>query len=217
MSTQYYLGKHIIPTGTDNAAQPKLKNNTNSLIDMSRTNHEFGLLEDILRYHELAARSDEMEKDIPPKRTRVVRAAPTRRRGKKLALRRPGWNSEPAEILLEKPRKRPAEEKPVTRRLRSHKEEPQQDKLCPIARWQPTSFELKVTKENSYQDMVTMVRNTDSIDFGMHLGLLPKNLEAEAKRFELELPADTWQLSQGLMSGDIHSFFRMLSGDVPLV
>lgn len=198
---------------------------------MSRSDHEIELLEDIMRYQALTERSDEMEKDIPPKRTRVKRVTKSPRakgKGKKPQLQKPAWAARGKQDLAAAPKmeqkdvKRPSE--PVARRLRRRKAEPE-EKPKPkqikikLPQLRATTFEQRVTTENSYPELVRLVKhNTDNLDFAMQLGLLPKNIDAERRRFEIEFAADKLQLCKSSLSEDIDLFFRLISTmNVPLI
>lgn len=214
--------------------------------------------EDIIRYQELLKHDKELENDIPPRKMksrRIVKreeeefgafdnAIPTNRRnrstGDKCKETRPNSNSNEKTITdlietvtrevfkINKPKYKFAK---VPFKKPSPLKYLHQD-LPPSINQEIKSFESKVLVENSYQDLIKMIKNDieneevdgkryNNIDFGMKLNLLEKNLSFEKDRFEiydneekskvekLLKPHDVYR-SRGLFSEDIDVFFKHL-------
>ncbi|GBL49662.1 hypothetical_protein [Candidozyma auris] len=197
---------------------------------------------DLLRYNELLKRSEELEKDMPSRRTVREKREPPQVK-KRVAK-------------VKKPSKAPTRKNP-TRKTRTQgekvsKKEPEESPRLKLPkpaymttpsvtaplkkemnrswlRMKAKSFEDIVVVNSTYSDLIRSVTNAGdgTIDFGMRHGLVPKNLEYEKKRFEFDSASvfDSILNRRPSFSDDIDRFFRQLSAnsfeqapnEVPLV
>lgn len=194
--------------------------------------------EDLLRYQEILGQSEELEKDIPPKsdlgRQKRPRVGRKRTRQRKLKndhtkLPRPCYGK-PIGSGKGKSDRQKSPRSRTSRNLRSSGAPGEQDiqanKLadstttpaCASAKLadKATSFQDKISLESLYDTMIEMVRDSSKdIDFGMLLRLLPKNIELEKRRFQVEnTEAEKllWNMQRAMFSDDIDMFFRQISG-----
>lgn len=199
--------------------------------------------EDLIRYQELLKRSDELELDIPPRND--VKLQKKGKIGKKRAKLRKVKKSQPEPpkhhhnySIFKKREETTAakvEDDATKRRLRSSAKEVEVPVVLTKPNYSipkftklPTTFHDKVSIDNLYESMIELIRNSSAeIDFGMLLGFLPKNLEYEKRRFQVENQEAErllWNMQRATFSNDIDTFFRQISGrpiegssDVPLV
>lgn len=79
------------------------------------------------------------------------------------------------------------------------------------------SFEQKVSADNTYESLIETIRKrADDVDFGLLCNFLPKNLDMEKQKFNVDFEVDRSQLyPKGLsFSDDIDNFFKQISGSL---
>lgn len=178
-------------------------------------------LADVARYKELVTRSSELEDDIPPKRgnrsekpRRSCRIKNTRKRARSTDTR----PQRPAYII------KSVEPKVTKKSLAANTAL----KKVPSIISKATSFEHRVIVENSYTDLILIIRGqaSNELDYAAMWNILPKNIDYEKKRFNIETSkGPLLQLlprRASVFSNDIDQFFRLLSdltaeNQVPLV
>lgn len=78
------------------------------------------------------------------------------------------------------------------------------------------TFKEKVVTQNLYSALIEKIRDaSDDIDYGMLWRLLPKNIEVEKNRFNVENEEGDkllWKMQTAAFSDDIDIFFRQISG-----
>lgn len=203
--------------------------------------------EDLIQYQELLKRSDELELDIPPRND--VKLQKKGKVGKKRAKLRKLKKSQPEPpkhhhnySIFKKREEKSAgkvavkvEDEAPKRKLRSSAKEVEVPVVLTKSNYSipkftksPTTFHDKVSIDNLYESMIELIRNSSAdIDFGMLLGFLPKNIEYEKRKFQVENQEAErllWNMQRATFSNDIDTFFRQISGrpiegssEVPLV
>lgn len=220
---------------------------------------------DILRYNELLKRSEELEKDIPPRREPKRPAKPAKPQVKEVKVKREpakvGEKTEPKGTRRQPPRKskiavkvEKEKEEIVRKPSMPQKKRPkpqarEEMKTCPkrikyylshkpvkkeapeekYLRLKVRSFEDHISVTLSYSDLIQAVKEDEgkTLDFGMLMNLLPKNIAFEKKRFEFGKSSEFDSVLDRRHSfhDDIDRFFRQIcdgdaftaSSDVPLV
>jgi len=202
------------------------------------------LHEDIQKYQQILTKSEELEKDIPPRSVFDCqkRARVTKRKLIKLKnapIPRPQFggpkviNTKVKKSVVEAVKSEKVHQKRSSIRTRSRSklaelvletslksqlEAKVQVKKAPI---KPLSakaitFENKVMAGNLYSELVEKIRDaSNDIDFGMLWKLLPKNIDLEKEKFNVEnKEADKllWKMLTAAFSDDIDLFFRKISG-----
>lgn len=220
---------------------------------------------DILRYNELLKRSEELEKDIPPRREPKRPAKPAKAQVKEVKVKK-----EPAKVKVKTEpkgtRRQPPRKSKVAVKMEEEEEEiarkpsiPQRKRPKPKAkeemrncpkrikyflshrpvkkeeheekhlRLKVRSFEDHISVTLSYSDLIQAVKEDEgkTLDFGMLMNLLPKNIAFEKKRFEFGSSSefDSVLDRRHSFNDDIDRFFRQISdggaftasSDVPLV
>lgn len=173
------------------------------------------LSSDILKYNEIVSRSKDLEKDIPPKRGNWAEKPRRSARIVKKSRRR----QSPRQKAKEKKKPhRPAKDKKKLHRpaysftrVSVKREEGSENALM---RAKAKSFEQQVITQNSYTDLIRIIRNQSDLDFSMMCKLLPKNLDYEKERFRCDNAGTeplVSMMNASVFSNDIDQFFRQLS------
>lgn len=197
------------------------------------------LQDDLSKYREIVRRSKELEKDIPPRLASVSRRKPTgKKRGSTKAKR--GVKQEEGDQVKEEEhasekidegirlegyidrirKVRPSMARPGTTRKKPMPV-PTKDSAS-FLRTKATTFEHKVSVENSYENMVRMARGlcaSGDIDLGLSFRLLPKLVDVERNRYQIPNPEADRLLAavenrNAMISADLDDLFRKWS-DLP--
>lgn len=157
--------------------------------------------EDIRKYHELLAREQELEIDIPPRRTRSKGMEP---KVKTIDLKKKAIVPKEKELhhkmpsqtalkpsSLPKPKFRYSHTKIPSMKALQYKHK--SNMILLTDRKNINSFETKLLVENSYGELIRVIRSnleskeaTGAIDLGMTWNLMPKNIEYEKNRFLID-------------------------------
>lgn len=197
---------------------------------------------DLLRYNELLKRSEELEKDMPSRRTVREKREPPQVKKRVAKVKKPlkaPTRKNPTRKSRTQGEKVPKKEPEELPRLKLPKPAYMTTPLvaAPLKkevnrswlRLKAKSFEDIVVVNLTYSDLIRSVTNAGdgTIDFGMRHGFVPKNLEYEKKRFEFDSASvfDSILSRRPSFSDDIDRFFRQLSAnsfeqapnEVPLV
>lgn len=156
--------------------------------------------EDIRKYHELLRREQELEIDIPPRRTRSkatdpkVKSMDPRKKTIVPKVKALSLKMAPQTVLksasLPKPKFRYSEFKTPSMKAPQYKHK---SDMILLRDRKNSSFETRLLIENSYGDLIRIIRSnleskeaSGAIDLGMTWNLMPKNIEYEKNRFLID-------------------------------
>lgn len=193
--------------------------------------------EDIRRYQELLRRESELERDIPPRRTGRSLGRKKGPKGTKSVAKRSTMVKKEEEELELTPEKKPKSafllvkpqfkySKPREATTKRPQYKHSGGILLVTDKKNIQSFSTKVLVENSYQDLIKMIRNNmgskecgGNLDIGMKWNLMAKNIDYETDRFLIDCNQEKefiMKETEPVFSyGDvIDSFFQTIKEDL---